>query len=223
MTSPPETLSPESQNFLVAVRRHLCDLPVPDQADLIEQVEQRLRDLDASRDPRAIQAHLGEAAEVAADLRTAAGFAAAPALIESSPRADSSAEILRAVARYRAVRPVIDYLVSLRPAWWAIRGYILLGGFLAAISHGGGYRLHTIGSYTQALTGTASSHASPAWLLPPAGAIVASIALGAATARFYPAIRLLVTALNLGAIALLIAYPTWWLAPAFAYYAGLAR
>jgi hypothetical protein len=31
----------------------------------------------------------------------------------------------------------------------------------------------------------------------------------------------LVAALNVVALVLLIAYPTWWLAPAFAYYSGL--
>ena len=45
--------------------------------------------------------------------------------------------------------------------------------------------------------------------------------LGSMTERSPAAVRLVITALNAVAIVLLIAYPTWWLAPAFASYTGL--
>jgi len=64
-------------------------------------------------------------------------------------------------------------------------------------------------------------HASLAWLLIPAGAVIASILLGSMTERSPAVVRLLITALNAVAVVLLIAYPTWWLAPAFASYTGL--
>jgi hypothetical protein len=221
MNSSPETLSPESQDYLEAVRHRLSDLPTSDRSDLLDQVEQRLRDLDASGEPSAIQGRLGQAADVAADLRAAAGFPPAPALTEFSTRGRTGAELLRFAARSRAARPAIGYVMSLRPAWWAIRGYILLAGILAAISQGGGYRLHTLGSYREAFTNASSTHISQAWLLVPVGTIIASIVLGLMTGRSPAPVRLLTTALNVVTVALLIAYPTWWLAPAFASYAGL--
>lgn len=223
MNSSPEILSPESQDFLEAIRCKLSDLPVSDQSDLLDQVEQRLRDLDSSAEPCTIQARLGPAADVAADLRAAAGLAPAPAPTESSPHARSSAELLRSVARSPAARPVVDYVMTLRPAWWAIRGYILLAGILAAISQGGGYRLHTLGSYRAVFTDDASIHTNPTWLLAPAATVIASIVLGSMTERSPAPVRLLITALNFATVALLIAYPTWWLAPAFVSYAGLVN
>lgn len=221
MNSSQETLSPQSRDYLAAVRSKLADLPAADQSDLLEQVEQRLRDLDASAEYRGIQARLGQAADVAADLRAAAGFPAAAVPAQASPFAGTSADLFRSVARSRAARPGIDYVLSLRPAWWAIRGYILLAGILAAISQGGGYGLHTLGSYRQAFTGASPVHTSLPWLLIPASAVVASVVLGLLTSRFRPPVRLLVTAANIVTVALLVAYPTWWLAPAFAHYAGL--
>jgi hypothetical protein len=221
MNSSPETLSPESQDFLEAVRRKLSDLPVSDQGDLLDQVEQRLRDLDASTEHGAIQTRLGQASDVAADLRAAAGLTPALAPTESSPHARTSAELLRSATRSQAARPVVDYVMTLRPAWWAIRGYILLAGILAVISQGGGYRLHTLGSYRAVFTDDASVHANPTWLLVPAATVIASIGLGLMTERSAAPVRLLITALNVVTVALLIAYPTWWLAPAFASYGGL--
>ena len=211
MNSSQETLSPQSRDYLAAVRSKLADLPAADQSDLLEQVEQRLRDLDASAEYRGM----------AADLRAAAGFPAAAVPAQASPFAGTSADLFRSVARSRAARPGIDYVLSLRPAWWAIRGYILLAGILAAISQGGGYGLHTLGSYRQAFTGASPVHTSLPWLLIPASAVVASVVLGLLTSRFRPPVRLLVTAANIVTVALLVAYPTWWLAPAFAHYAGL--
>lgn len=221
MTNRLENLSPGAQTFLETVRGQLCDLSPSDQADLIEQVEHRLQDLDASDEPNAIETHLGEPADLANDLRAAAGFSLVPTQLNSAARASSSLDTLRAVAGHRVMRPVIRYLDSLRPAWWAVRGYLLVAGVLAVISQGGGYRLHTIGSYTQASRDTTPIHPNLVWLLIPAAAVVASIALGLTTSRLPRTARLLVAAMNIVAIALLLAYPTWWLAPAFAYYSGM--
>src|SRR5262249_46449457 len=135
----------------------------------------------------------------------------------------SSADFLRSAARSRAVRPALAYIRSLRPAWWIVRGYMLVAGVLAAISQGGGYHLHTIGSYTQGYADQASSHASLLWLLVPVGAIVASITVGVLADRLPAPLKLAVIAVNLVTVALVIAYPTWWLAPAFASYSGLVN
>lgn len=223
MTNQLDHLSPPAQAFLNTVRGRLDDLTTSDQADLLDQVEQRLHDLDTSGGPDAIDTHLGKPADLADEIRAAAGFPPAAATTETV-RSTSSIDALRALTAHRTMRPVVNYLVSLRPAWWAARGYILIAGVLAAISQGGGYRLHTLGSYTQAFGGrddTAMVHLSRTWILIPLAAVVASVALGLATARLPRTARVLVAALNVIAIALFLAYPTWWLAPAFAYYTGL--
>jgi len=220
MTTRPGTLGPHAQQFLAAVVDHLGDLPAGDRADLIEQVEQRLHDLDASQERGAIEAHLGTPADLAADLREAAAFPPPPPT--SQPRtAGSALHLLGDLADHRRVRPVVDYLRSLRPAWWAVRGHVLVAGVLAAISQGGGYNLHTIGYYKQAF-GTDSVH-SRTWILIPAAAVIASVTVGLTTARQPRWLRLLVSAVNVLAVFVLFDYPTWWLGPAFAWYTGLAH
>lgn len=223
MTHQLEHLTPPAQRFLDAVRRHLDDLSPSDQADLLEQVELRLRDLDASGNPDAIEAILGPPARLAHDLRTSAGY---PPATSASPgrAAPSTLDNLRDALNHPLARPVTGYLTSLRPAWWAVRGYIVVAGILAGISQGGGYRLHTIGSYKDALVDTTQAvHFTRIWLLIPIAAIIASITAGMLNARLPRAGRLLITGLNIATVILIAAYPTWWLAPAFAYYTGLVN
>ncbi len=151
MTNRLDHLSPPAQAFLNTVRARLDDLTTSDQADLLEQVERRLYDLDTGGDPDAIDTHLGKPADLADEIRAAV-------------------------------------------------------------------------SYTQALGGrddTAMIHPSLTWILIPLAAVVASVALGLTTAGLPRTARVLVAALNVIAIALFLGYPTWWLAPAFAYYTGL--
>ena len=219
MTYPLATLSPHARAFLHTVQEGLSDLPAEDGADLLAQVEQRLRDLDTDQDPEAISSQLGAANALVLELRAAAGF---PPPHSPPRRSATNLDTVRAVLADRRVRPVIDYVASLRPAWWALRGYLLLAGVLAAISRGGGYRLHTLGSYSAASRDTTSpTHQSAAWLLIPAAAVVLSIVAGRLRPRLPRAAQLAIGALNITAVILLIAYPTWWMAPAFGYYTGL--
>lgn len=60
MTNRLDHLSPPAQAFLDTVRACLRDLTTSDRADLIEQVEQRLYDLDSSGEPDAIKTCLGD-------------------------------------------------------------------------------------------------------------------------------------------------------------------
>jgi hypothetical protein len=53
-------------------------------------------------------------------------------------------------------------------------------------------------------------------------AIGASIALGVSTPRLPPTGRWIVVALDVAAVVVLLAFPTWWMPPAGAYFAGLA-
>lgn len=211
------------REYLDAVHRHLVDLRPEDRAELISPVEQRVIDLGAADGgAEQIERHFGTPAQLAAELRTAAGYSPPP-----TGRAVSGPVSTTAWLRQQATRPtaaaVITYLSSLRPAWWAVRGYLLVGGVLAASSQGGGYRLHTMGSYKQAFSADTVPHLTLLWLLVPLGAVLASIVLGHLTPRLPRLVQLLVLGLNAAAVVTLLAYPTWWMGPAFAFFAGLVN
>jgi hypothetical protein len=73
------------------------------------------------------------------------------------------------------IRALWRYLRDLRPAWWALRGYLLVALLLAALTQGSGFRLHTFGYYAQALNPPGTGGRRPAWLLAVAAVVVASI------------------------------------------------
>ncbi len=209
------------REYLDAVHRHLVDLRPEDRADLISPVEQRVIDLGAADGgDEHIERHFGTPAQLAAELRTAAGYPPPPTGRAVSGPVSTTAWLGQQASR-PAAAAVITYLTSLRPAWWAVRGYLLVGGVLAVSSQGGGYRLHTMGSYKQALLDTTEPHLTRTWLLIPVLAVLASIVLGHLTPRLRRPVQLLVVGLNAAAIVTLLAYPTWWMGPAFAFFSGL--
>lgn len=218
MTRPLATLSPHAAEFLQSVHEGLCDLPLEDQTDLLAQVEHRLRDLDSDQDPEAIHDHLGPAPVLVRELRAAAGF---PPPSRTTRPSSATSELIRDALNHRLLRPVVSYLASLRPAWWAPRGYLLLSLALAALTGGSGFRLHTLGYYTAASREPGPIHHSALWLLIPIAAVIASIVLGLLRSRLTRPAQLFVIALNIAAVISLLAYPTWWMAPAFGYYTGL--
>lgn len=140
----PETLGPAGQAYLAEVDEQLIDLDLADRADLLAQVEDRLVDMESAQDATVV---LGAPALFAAELRQAAGFD-----LVTPPVRPADVSLLQwsmAQAQRSGPRAVIDYVRSLRPAWWALRGFSLVALVLAVLSKGGGWGLHTIGSYSQ--------------------------------------------------------------------------
>ena len=216
----PDAPSTHVRTYLAEVRHHLRDLPPDDRAELTAPVEHRLLELaEHARGPADIERQFGPPAELAADLRSSAGY---PQPTASRTSGSSLQGWLRDILRHPAVVPVVGYVSSLRPAWWALRGYLLLGGVLAALGSQK-YRLHTIGYYKQAFENAAPQHLSTLWVGIPLLAVLASIVLGVVTPRLAPVVRLGVVGLNLLAVVALLAFPTWWLPPAGAYFAGLVN
>ncbi len=215
-----EILQTANLGYLAAVDDQLSDLAPTAHAELVAQVEDRLRELRPNEDAAAV---LGPPAVFAAELRHFAGFPPT-----QQPSSQSRAGWLQAQARRPVPHAVFAYLGSPRPAWWAARGYLLVALVLAVLSQGSGWGLHTIGSYSQVYD-VRGEHAlgrwawsiSP-WLLLVMAAVVASVALGLGTHRLPPPARLTVAALDALAVVALLAYPTWWMAPAFAYFSNLA-
>lgn len=215
----PDLLSRDGRDYLTAVRAGLSDLDTEDRTDLLIQVEQRLVDLGRDgADRAAIELQLGRAEQFAADLRAAAGL---PPLAEVARATPSTFAWLEEVAQRPGVQLVSSYLHELRPAWWAVRGYLLVALCLAALSSGGGYQLHTLGSYNDVLSTDGSGDRNPFGLMVTLAAVLASIVLGRATPRLPRWAVLLVIAANIAAAFTFFAYPTWWLAPAFRSFSGL--
>lgn len=108
-------------DYLAAVEHHLADLPADDRAALMEDLALHLDALAAEDDGRPIAVRLGSAADYAAELRTAAGLP--PATGRSGPRLR---DVLAQVSGTPVGREALRLARELRPAWWLLRGYLLV-------------------------------------------------------------------------------------------------
>jgi HAAS domain-containing protein len=225
--SEPVVLPGAAQMYLSHVSAALADLSDTDRVELLAEVHEHLTETalaaDYADDYAVLVERLGDPRRYAAELRAGADLPPAPEGDETAGSADgpSIRDWLTAKAAMPPIRELRRYLLDLRPAWWALRGYLLVALLLAVLTQGSGYRLHTFGSYAEALDPRGNSGRSPAWVLAVVAAVVASIALGRTTPRFPPAARLAVVVLDAAAVFTFFAYPTWWLAPAFRSFAGL--
>ena len=118
-------VNPTVADFATAVRRSLADLDAEDLSDLTDGLEADLADKLADG------AELGDPAAYAAELRAAAG-------LEAPPRASlrqSIAELrtwFAPLVQLPAVTGLSAFLTSIRPLWWAARGwalFFLVSGF----------------------------------------------------------------------------------------------
>jgi hypothetical protein len=121
----------QAQDYLAAVEHELADLPAEDRSALHEDLALHLEALAAEDDDRPIAVRLGPADAYAADLRSAAGLpargaGALPPMAGLRDRLDR----MRATPAARRVAPVARatqrLLNELRPAWWVLRGYLLV-------------------------------------------------------------------------------------------------
>jgi hypothetical protein len=121
----------QAQDYLAAVEHELADLPVDDRSALLEDLALHLDALAAEDDERSVEARLGAPAAYAADLRAAAGLPARGSvagattvrLQEQLERVRSTAAFRRALPAFREIRRLLR---ELRPAWWVLRGYLLV-------------------------------------------------------------------------------------------------
>ena len=114
----------EGQDYLAAVEHELADLPVDDRSALLEDLALHLDSLAAEDDDRPIPVRLGPAAAYAADLRAAAGLPPRPGRTASAP--GGLRDRLARINAGPAVREVRRLLGELRPAWWVLRGYLVV-------------------------------------------------------------------------------------------------
>ena len=126
MSAPtPTSLEPEAADFLAAVGEELADLPAGERAALLEDLAQHLEALAEEGDDRPVLIRLGSPEAYAEELRSAAGL---PARGVARPP-ERLAVLRRQLARYRAhplAGEVLRLWAELRPAWWVLRGYLLI-------------------------------------------------------------------------------------------------
>ncbi|MPQ97970.1 hypothetical protein GB931_08550 [Modestobacter sp. I12A-02628] len=125
MTAPTTpAVSAQGREYLAAVDRQLADLPEDDRTALLEDLALHLEAMSHEDDDRPVAVRLGAPAAYAADLRAAAGLparASAPDWLGAGTR-DRLDRVLATHPAREARRLVAD----LRPAWWVLRGYLLV-------------------------------------------------------------------------------------------------
>jgi len=124
-------VSRQTQDYLAAVEHELADLSAEDRSALLEDLALHLEALAAEDDDRPIAVRLGPPAAYAADLRAAAGLPArAAGLRMPTLGLQERLVAIRETAAFQRVRPALHatrgLLAELRPAWWVLRGYLLV-------------------------------------------------------------------------------------------------
>lgn len=122
MTAP--VTSPAAQAYLTAVREELADLPADERAELLEDLELHLTALEEEGRDEPLTARLGSAADYAAELRAAAGLP--PRERVPSRRRLPVRRTWELISGNAAVRETRAFLPALAPAWWVVRGYLVV-------------------------------------------------------------------------------------------------
>ena len=127
----------EIDEYVTAVHAALADLPDGEREDLLDDLPQHLADLQADRGGALVDL-IGAPEAYAAELRATAGLAAPtytrdwwPPLRARLARADVRVGSMLGYARF------VDLLRALAPAWWLVRGYLLVELLTAATQQTG--------------------------------------------------------------------------------------
>lgn len=131
MTAPADEITRQTQDYLAAVEHELADLPAEDRSALLEDLAQHLEALADEDDDRPVVVRLGPPDGYAADLRAAAGLPARGSAVRPPAPGlrDRIDHFLASPAGHRvgaAAHEVGRLLTELRPAWWVLRGYLLV-------------------------------------------------------------------------------------------------
>ena len=132
-----KTTTPEAEAYLAAVRAELGHLSEEERGDLLEDLALHLAEVavdDAGEEPVGLVARLGEPAEYAAELRAAAGLPAPPDTVATAAASPASPDLLSEAVRvvksawnHPWAREAGAFIRQLAPAWWLVRGYLVVG------------------------------------------------------------------------------------------------
>lgn len=199
------TISAEAEAYLAAVRSELDDLPEEERGDLLDDLSSHLAELSThdADDGAPLQVRLGLPSEYAAELRAAAGLP--PRAAGGSPdrvrrrmgqilAASAAGRLATQLRHHPWTVQVVILLRELRPAWWVLRGYLIIAvPALWAPDRHDDFPLPTV----------LGNRAVGAALV--VAAVVASVSLGrrGPSTRARPLVRVLDVALAMGALLLL--------------------
>jgi hypothetical protein len=116
-----DTATHPVEDYLARVLTALGDLPAAERDDLVEDLDLHLREVAAETEG-SLEERLGSPEQYAAELRASAGLPTAlppDRGVAARPRAALAA----ALSHPRAVS-LRSFLVTLRPGWWVLRGYL---------------------------------------------------------------------------------------------------
>ena len=125
----------QAQDYLAAVEHELIDLPGEERAALLEDLQLHLEALQAEDDDRPLAVRLGSPQTYAADLRAAAGLPARGSVRSHPARVERLRQAWARLDAYPLTGEVRRLLVELRPAWWVLRGYLVVF-VLCSLNHG---------------------------------------------------------------------------------------
>jgi hypothetical protein len=185
--------------YVREVRAELADLPIEDVDDLTGCMDADLTEL-AAECGGDLTGRLGSPKLYAAELRAAAGLPERVAgngrhrsrLSEALTHARASSAML--TAQHPLLRSVTAFLVTLRPAWWVVRGYLAAWALWSMLLGGSrGIRPQSLKEYVMALV-----------------AIVISVQVGRGWLRQRAVLRPSLVVANTAAVILaFMAYGSW--------------
>ncbi|HKA67973.1 MAG TPA: hypothetical protein VKG85_02525 [Actinomycetes bacterium] len=111
----------EVARYAATVRAELDDLPTEERDELLEDLEDHLREVAADADgPLAYR--IGPPGRYAEELRASAGLVGSG----DRPRRDRLRWNWRALRGHPATRATLEFFVQLRPVWWLARAYVVV-------------------------------------------------------------------------------------------------
>jgi hypothetical protein len=132
------TVDGDVARYAAAVRAAFADLPAPDREALLEDIEDHLVEV-AAETGGPLQERLGPPEAYAAELRAWAGLPPPGVRRRRGLRASRPGRRLErrwhAALAHPAGRAVAEFLPELRPAWWVLRGYLVVQLASVALSY----------------------------------------------------------------------------------------
>ena len=123
-------MTTSTQWYLDIIERELSDLPADERAELLEDLAAHFSEFESDDD---LVATLGDPVGYARELRDAAGLSVTPLLdthVSLVDRMRANVDALRRSAWWRAVAA---FLPELRPAWWVLRAWLIVGALAGGI------------------------------------------------------------------------------------------
>lgn len=142
MTTTAPTYEEQATEFAMAVREHLADLPAAELDELLDGLQadlaERLEDGGELEDPQRYADELRQAAGLPERSETASAAAKPKPTIRESLR-EARISIGKRTRAFWAATParraIVEFLVSLRPVWWVLRGMIVAWVLLILAGH----------------------------------------------------------------------------------------